>query len=95
VIHAYSRGYSSLDANAVRRVFPAADPRLAAGFADLRSLTMTVSGEQINVTGTEATVTCQISQEVTPKAGRTQKSNARTTFSLRKENGQWVITGRR
>ena len=66
-------------------------------FNDLNSQTMTVSGEQITVNGTEATVTCQVSSRAVGKAGGRPlpPTNMRATFSLRKENGQWIITGRR
>jgi ketosteroid isomerase-like protein len=95
-ISEYARAFSSLDADAVRRVYPGITTGLAQTFANFRSLNMTIVLGPIVVSGSEATVTCQVQQSIQPKVGSRQSPpSQQTTFRLRKTNGQWIITDRK
>ena len=53
-----------------------------------------IVSEQISVTGTTATVTCQVRQHFEPKAGRAIDSVVNATFRLQKTGTGWVIVER-
>ena len=95
-LRAYEEAYSTLDIDAVIAVFPsvAAAP-LAQGFAQMKAQRVQILVEQLSVSGTTATVMCQVRQRFEPKAGRANETTVNATFRLQKSNGVWVIVDRR
>jgi hypothetical protein len=92
----YVQAYSDLDAGAVKRTFPGIDaPALSQAFAQMRAQRIQIEREQVVVSGTTATVTCQVRQHFEPKAGRVSDSVVTATFALQKTAGGWVIVQRR
>jgi ketosteroid isomerase-like protein len=96
VLRAYEEAYSTLDIDAVIKVYPrvAAAP-LAQGFAQMKAQRVQILVDQLSVSGTTATVTCQVRQRFEPKAGRANEATVNATFRLQKSGGVWVIVDRR
>jgi tetratricopeptide (TPR) repeat protein len=96
VLQAYAQAYSALDVDAVRRVYPAVDAAaLTQNFGQMRTQRIQIVNEQVAVTGTTATVTCQVRNHFEPKAGRVSDPVVNATFRLQKTGGNWVIVQRR
>jgi serine/threonine-protein kinase len=96
VLRAYENAYSSLNAEAVRQIFPSVPfGALKKSFSDLRAQSLKIDSEQIEIKGDEATVNCQIVQSLTPRNAGTINDSRRSQFSLRKQGGRWIIVDRR
>ncbi len=95
LLDAYRAAYESLDAGAVHRVQPSlTSDQLATmqkTFSDYRSYSVAISDIKINLAGTHATVSCQVTRRFDPKAGRAQGNTLATIFHLEKNGGSWVI----
>jgi hypothetical protein len=92
VLQAYERAYSSLTADAVKRVYPAVNEQaLRRSFADMKSQRLQIQDETIRISGAMATVTCTVDTRFQPQAGREQHSSRQTVFRLEKRNNVWYI----
>jgi Protein kinase domain len=92
----YAAAYESLNAEAVRRVFPSIDvARLAARFRDLRAQQVAMTNEQISIDGTTAVVRCKVRQAYTPRVGSGGSQTVDAEFRLQKIGGRWLIVARR
>ena len=95
-LKAYEQAYSTLDSAAVMRVFPSMNAAaLTQAFAQMRTQNLEIINPSIAVSGTMATVECQLRQRVQPKAGRANDALMNVTFQLRKAGDSWVIVGRK
>jgi hypothetical protein len=98
-VQAYAHAYSSLDAEAVARVFQGENPRpLHAMFDALKS--QTVDAKDLNIAldpgGWSATVTLNWAVQADPKVGSSRKTQTRTTLRMLKVvTGEWYIVARR
>ena len=94
VLRTYEAAYTSLNADAVQRIYPSVPVgALKKSFSDLRAQTVKIDSEQIQVSGDEATVTCQIARSLSPRNSSTIHSVRPSTIRLRKQGGRWVIVG--
>ena len=93
VLAQYAAAYSSLDASAAKRVWPAVDGRaLSRAFAGLESQRISLGQCSVNVEGNGARADCRGSAQWTPKIGGGPQSQPRHwSFDLRKANGDWRI----
>lgn len=96
-LRAYEQAYSKLDVEAVRRVFPSINASLLdRTFRDLRSQAVKIDiTEPISITGTTATVVCDVALSVTPRAGSGTSATIPSVFRLQKVGDHWIITERR
>jgi ketosteroid isomerase-like protein len=98
-VQAYAHAYSSLDAEAVARVFQGENPKpLHAMFDALKS--QTVDARDLNIVldpgGWSATVTLNWAVQADPKVGSSRKTQTRTTLRMLKVvTGEWYIVARR
>ena len=94
VLRTYEAAYTSLNAEAVQRIYPSVNVgALKRSFSDLRAQTVKIDSEQIQVSGDEATVTCQIARSLSPRNSSTIHNVRPSTIRLRKQGGRWVIVG--
>jgi hypothetical protein len=91
----YSAAYESLDADRVKKVYPAVDVEgLRRAFRDVRELKVTIDGIRVLSTeGASARVSCKVTQTFTPKAGSRQTSAVTRVLRLRRQEAVWVIDG--
>jgi ketosteroid isomerase-like protein len=95
VLSAYASAYSSLDAGAVKRVYPAVNEQdLKRRFADIRSQQVQIQNEQIAVSGDAATVTCTVITVFQGQVGASRRISLQAVFRLEKRNNAWVIVSR-
>jgi hypothetical protein len=96
VLEAFAVGYSRLDVDAVKRVYPSLNERdLKRAFDDLRSQRMRIQTDRISVAGNTATAVVTLITAVDSRVAG-QKSNTRQVmFQLQKRNETWVITSER
>jgi hypothetical protein len=97
VLQAYADAYSQLNTAAVKRVFPGLkEEALKASFANLKSQQVAIVNEQfVNLTDSQATVTCTWQVAFVGSAGGMQRSSPKITIRLQKNNGNWFIVDRR
>ena len=94
VLDGYADAFSTLDANATQRVWPAVDLRgLRRAFDQLTAQTITFNRCVVNASGETAEAVCVGKATWVPKVGdRSPKSEARTwRFALGHDAGEWVI----
>ena len=98
-VQAYAHAYSSLDAEAVARVFQGENPKpLHAMFDALKSQTVEAKDLKIALDpgGWSATVTLNWAVQADPKVGSSRKTQTRTTLRMLKVvTGEWYIVARR
>jgi serine/threonine-protein kinase len=95
-LKAYEQAYSTLDSAAVLRVFPSMNgAALSQAFAQMRTQSVEILNPSIVVSGSTATVECQLRQRVQPKAGRANDALLSVTFQLRRAGEAWVIVSRK
>ena len=95
-LRAYERAYSSLDAQAVKRIFPNVNAdALGRAFAQLREQSVVIRNERVKVTGTTATVSGTVTQSFTPRVGSRGQTSVDAQFQLQKTEAGWIITERR
>jgi hypothetical protein len=95
-LHAYEAAYSTLDADAVVRVYPSVNAAaLRRSFRDLNGQSVQIEPGQIAVNGSTATVSARVRQSFTPKAGSGRSDVVNSTFRLQKVNGGWLSVERR
>jgi hypothetical protein len=89
----YAGGYSTLDAAAVKRVYPGIDEeKLQRGFGAYRSQQVQVRVEQIQMTGpTTADVTTLQTTNASMQVGGAHRDTRRIMFRLERQNGSWII----
>jgi tetratricopeptide (TPR) repeat protein len=96
VLQAYAAAYSSLDAGAVKRVFPSVDENtLRQRFSAMRSQSVQIQDLQIAINGAAATATCTWATVFTGQVGGTQRSSPKVELRMQKSAGGWVIVSRR
>ena len=95
VLAAYANAYSSLDAGAVKRVYPAVNELdLRRTFADMKSQQMQIQAERIAVSGATATVACTVVTTFQGQVGGVRKASQQTVFRLQKRDDVWYIVFR-
>ena len=89
----YRAASEALDAGAVQAVWPSAPAgTLRRSFANYESLSMRVTGCEVQVQGSSATAVCWREQEVRLKAGRSpDPTRQRVRFRLRRAGDGWLI----
>ncbi len=95
-LSAYAQAMSTLDVDAVRRVFPAI-PRdaLTRTFSSFKALEVRIANEKISFNGASATVQCDVTQSFTPKVGSGRTETRAATFTLQKTGARgWIIQSR-
>jgi len=97
VLQAYADAYSQLNTAAVKRVYPSVNEGgLKTSFGNLKSQQVAIVNEQfVNLTDSQATVTCTWQVAYVGSAGGQQRSSPKITIRLQKTNGGWVIVDRR
>ncbi len=96
VLRTYADGYSTLDVRAVQRAFPGVNAAsLQRTFSQTKSQTVKIIGEQIQVNGTTATVTCIWQMIFEGQVGGVQRASPRVLLTLQKTAGGWIIIDRR
>jgi serine/threonine-protein kinase len=96
VLRAYERAMSELDAEAVKRVYPAINAGdLTRAFGQLREQTVSIRNERIKVSGNTAVVICTVVQSFTPRVGVGRDTSGNAEFTMQKGAAGWVITARR
>jgi hypothetical protein len=97
VLQAYADAYSQLNTAAVKRVYPGVNEGgLKTSFGNLKSQQVAIVNEQfVNLTDSQATVTCTWQVAYVGSAGGQQRSSPKITIRLQKTNGGWVIVDRR
>ena len=98
VITRYELGYNNLDAGIVRSVYPTANPKLAAIFADYQfyRLGILVENVHIEANGT-AVARCKLFHTMRSKKinARDQQADEERDVARQKQGDTWVITGLR
>ncbi len=98
VVLRYQQAFEQRDANALRQIWPTIGGQYkkytdAFGLARSIKLQMEILDVKIGADGASATVRAVVSQDYTPKEGKTQSSKGqKTVFYMLKTNGNWVIT---
>ena len=92
-LQAFASGYSTLDAAAVKRIYPGIDENgLKRRFSAYRSQQVQVQVEQIQMTGpTTADVSTLQMTTASMQVGGPQRDTRRIVFRLEKRNGSWII----
>jgi ketosteroid isomerase-like protein len=88
VLAQFEAGYRSLDAAAIRQVWPSAP---AVNFNGVRSYEVTLQQADITLQGDTARVTCIRQVKVQNAAGKAQEARQRVTFTLHRGPAGWVI----
>jgi len=96
VIQRYGQAFEQRDAGALRQVWPSMGSRYAryqATFEAASSIQMKIDIERIELSadGATAVATGQISQDFTPKGGKSKRIKNATSFHLANVNGSWLI----
>ena len=94
-IQRYVEAAESLDAAAYLAVFPSADRRrIEAGFADLRSQSVSLDIESVEISADGQTATVQATERrvAVPRAGSEQRVGGERTITLSRRGSGWVIT---
>jgi ketosteroid isomerase-like protein len=88
----YMGAYRSRDPNAVREVFPNVPnfETVRRSFRSFRSIEMTLSQAQTQISGDAATVRCMRSMTFTDERGR-HPTQGMITMSLHRDQGRWLI----
>jgi homoserine kinase len=95
-LRALEQAYSARSADAVKRIFPSVNAKgIEQGFSQMRAQEMQIGNEQITVSGTAATVVCNVRQRFEPKAGKAFETTMTSTFRLQKVGNDWLIVERR
>ena len=97
VVLRYQQAFEQRDADALRQIWPTMGGQYkkytdAFGFARSIKLQMEILDVKIGADGASATVRAVVSQDYTPKEGKTKSSKDQTVFYMVKTNGNWVIT---
>jgi hypothetical protein len=97
VLQAYADAYSQLNTAAVKRVYPGINEGpLKTSFGGLKSMQVAIVNEQfVNLTDSQATVTCTWQVAFVGSAGGQNRSSPKITIRLQKINGTWFIVDRR
>jgi hypothetical protein len=97
VLQAYADAYSQLNTAAVKRVYPGVNEAgLKTSFGGLKSQQVAIVNEQfVNLTDSQATVTCTWQVAYVGVVGGQNRSSPRITIRLQKSNGSWLIVDRR
>jgi hypothetical protein len=89
----YSMAYESLDADQVKKIWPAIDVEgLRRAFREMRELKVTIDNVKVLSTeGAIARVSCRVTQVLTPRAGARQTTAVTRVVRLKRLEGSWVI----
>ena len=96
VVLRYQHAFEQRDADALRQIWPTMGGQYkkykdAFGFARSIKLQMEILEVKIGADGASATVRAVVSQDYTPKEGKTKSSKDQTIFHMVKSNGNWLI----
>jgi tetratricopeptide (TPR) repeat protein len=93
ILQRYAAAYDSLDANAVRPLFPANAAKLEAAFSSFQTynLDIEIQSTELSTDGSTATVVARVSHNFQPKAGRRDGTTVTSTFTLQKKGNDWII----
>ena len=91
----YASAYESLDAEQVKKIWPAVDVEgLRRAFRDMRELKLSIDSVRIlSIDGSSARVSGRVVQTMVPKAGNKDVSTVTRVFRLRKQEAVWLIEG--
>jgi len=95
LLQRYSAALESLDVNAVKKVQPtiSAD-NLAKAFKEMRELKVMIDSVKVlSAEGTNARVSCRVTQTLIPKVGSKQTTAVTRVMRLKREAESWVIDG--
>jgi Tfp pilus assembly protein PilV len=94
VINQYKSAFESLNAGALRAIWPSAPQSIESSFGQMRSYSLEINGCQFSFpTDTRASATCAIHQTAVTKRGdRRVVTDLKPTFELTKSAGKWTIT---
>jgi hypothetical protein len=97
IVHQYQEAYNQRDANALWKIWPSPSDttrhRIELAFQNAADIKMTVNPGTLDIKADNASVQGQFTQIFTPRQGSSQP--ARTgdiRFSLKKNNGTWLIS---
>jgi hypothetical protein len=90
----YEAAYESLNAAAVKAVFPSARlESLARTFRDVNRYDLDIQVQKISFSGpTSATAVCRVTHDFDAKAGSQPARTMLQTFALEKQGSSWIIT---
>ncbi len=96
VVLRYQQAFENRDADALRQIWPTMGGQYkkykdAFGFARSIKLQMEILEVKIGADGASATVRTVVSQDYTPKEGKTKSSKDQTIFHMVKSSGNWLI----
>jgi hypothetical protein len=89
----YEAAYDSLNAAAVRAVYPSVQRDLERLFRQFESYDLTFADQKIQLSpdGMSATASCQVIHDFKPSGAARQRQTRTQTFSLRKQGDSWII----
>lgn len=89
----YTTALESLDAEAVKKVYPSADAEtLKSAFRQMRSLEVDIDEITVlSASDTGARVSCRVKQTLVPRAGSRQTTTVTRVLRLKRQQEAWVI----
>jgi hypothetical protein len=96
-VQRYADAFDRRDVDALRQVWPTMTVqdygKLKNAFGDASEIQLRVSNQKVDlgIDGETAVVNADITQNYTPKGGKTRVSKDHTVFHFAKSNGAWVI----
>ncbi|MFN2446051.1 MAG: hypothetical protein ABR606_10805 [Vicinamibacterales bacterium] len=93
LLNQYTAALESLDADAVKKVQPSADPEtLKNAFRQMRSLEVDIDEITVlSATDTGARVSCRVKQTLVPRAGSKQTTTVTRVLRLKRQQDVWLI----
>jgi hypothetical protein len=85
--------YDTLDAAAVRTVYPTVPGDITRMFRQFQSYDLRIADQQVELSpdAMSATVVCMATHSYKPRVGSPEKNTFKQIFTLRKQQGAWVI----
>lgn len=96
VLQEYAAAYESLDADRVKKIWPAVDVEgLRQAFREMRELKVGIDNIKVlSADGPVVRVSCRVTQSLTPRAGGRQSPTVVTRIvRLRRQEAAWLIDG--
>jgi hypothetical protein len=95
VVNYYAQAYSDLNVSSVQRVYPGVRAKeLGDSFAGLARQQVEIKDQKVDVRGSDATVECQWSVTIKPRAGKETKESHKVRLQLKKSTTGWIIVNR-
>lgn len=91
-IREFVAAQEALDAGRYVAIFPSADrSRITAAFQSFRTQQLEMAIENIEISGSRATVRAREERVAVPRVGSVQRVNASRTIRLERDDGRWVV----